>query len=139
MEPLEHTAYFSIPRLFHDASFKRGCLAYSAHVHILESNRSSWLVEFEPGAVSMAFLCVALVLFTLCGFVWTRSFAIPVHRESIDTTTGKPSESGIIESKLDRSLYWYGHFSVGDSHKLKLLIDTGSTDLIINPGLYGHL
>ena len=34
-------------------------------------------------------------------------------------------------------MYWFGYnISVGDSHSLRLLIDTGSTDLILNPGKY---
>ena len=32
--------------------------------------------------------------------------------------------------------FWYGIFSIGDSNNLSLLIDTGSTDLAVNPELY---
>jgi pepsin A len=32
--------------------------------------------------------------------------------------------------------FWFGSFDVGDSKNLTLLIDTGSSDVIVNPGLY---
>lgn len=32
--------------------------------------------------------------------------------------------------------FWFGSFDVGNSKNLTLLIDTGSSDVIVNPGLY---
>lgn len=32
--------------------------------------------------------------------------------------------------------FWYGVFNVGEAHNLSLLIDTGSPDVAVNPGLY---
>ncbi len=38
---------------------------------------------------------------------------------------------------LGKILYWFlDDVAVGDSPSLKLLLDTGSTDLILNPGTY---
>jgi len=45
-------------------------------------------------------------------------------------------QSGQLPNKLGKSLYWFGNFKVGDSGVLKLLVDTGSTDLLVNPGVY---
>ena len=66
------------------------------------------------------------------------SFTIPSFRDVADdeTIALRKRQSGSNPSVLGRSLYWFGNFSVGDSGYLKLLIDTGSTDLIVNNGLY---
>lgn len=32
--------------------------------------------------------------------------------------------------------FWYGSFDIGDSKNVSLLIDTGSSDVFLNPGLY---
>jgi hypothetical protein len=32
--------------------------------------------------------------------------------------------------------FWFGNFTVGTASNLSLMIDTGSGDLILNPGLY---
>lgn len=43
---------------------------------------------------------------------------------------------------LERSLiphnqgFWFSHFSVGASRNLEMLINTGSSDAILNPGVY---
>ena len=58
-------------------------------------------------------------------------------RRAVDLLHPKRSaQSGILASTLGKSLYWFGYFAVGESEPLKLLVDTGSTDLILNPGLY---
>lgn len=47
--------------------------------------------------------------------------------------------AGNLSTAIDSDLYWYGNFTVGDSTDLELLIDTGSSDLLVNNGLYVHL
>lgn len=37
---------------------------------------------------------------------------------------------------FDEQGFWFGHFSVGASPDLSILIDSGSSDAIINPGVY---
>lgn len=32
--------------------------------------------------------------------------------------------------------FWFSHFTVGASKDLEILIDTGSSDAILNPGIY---
>jgi len=32
--------------------------------------------------------------------------------------------------------FWFGEFTVGGSFNLSMMIDTGSADVIVNPGLY---
>lgn len=32
--------------------------------------------------------------------------------------------------------FWYGNFSIGGTSNLNLMIDTGSGDVVLNPGLY---
>ncbi|OOQ90920.1 hypothetical protein PEBR_01932 [Penicillium brasilianum] len=41
-----------------------------------------------------------------------------------------------VETLSEANLFWFGSFDVGNSKNLTLLIDTGSSDVIINPGLY---
>lgn len=70
-----------------------------------------------------------------------NSFTIASYRDVAGADTENAlrmvkRQSGANPSVLGRSLYWFGNFSVGDTPDLKLLIDTGSTDLILNKGLY---
>ncbi|KAJ5690419.1 acid protease [Penicillium macrosclerotiorum] len=41
-----------------------------------------------------------------------------------------------VETLSEENGFWFGSFDVGDSKNLTLLIDTGSSDVIVNPGLY---
>lgn len=41
-----------------------------------------------------------------------------------------------FSTALDTDLYWYGNFTVGNGTNLELLIDTGSSDLLVNNGTY---
>jgi hypothetical protein len=45
-------------------------------------------------------------------------------------------QSATLSTAIDSILYWYGNFTVGEASGLGLLIDTGSSDLILNNGLY---
>lgn len=89
---------------------------------------------------AFSLICYALLLFTCT--VDGSSFEILSHRDTADAETVnalsaiRKRQSGVVPSKLGNSLYWFGNFSVGDSGPLKLLIDTGSTDCLVNPGLY---
>lgn len=63
--------------------------------------------------------------------VWDRDLVNSVShlRQGLSNTTGD------VPTKLGGSLYWFGNFSVGDSDNLRLLVDTGSTDCILNKGV----
>jgi pepsin A len=88
-----------------------------------------------------ALLWFSYILFGLV-YAAEDSYTIPVYRDVADEDTVnalsavRKRQSGTVPSVLGHSLYWFGHFSVGDTPDLKLLIDTGSTDLIVNNGLY---
>ncbi|KAJ5900153.1 acid protease [Penicillium taxi] len=41
-----------------------------------------------------------------------------------------------VETITESNYFWFGSFNVGNSRNLTLLIDTGSSDVIINPGYY---
>lgn len=82
----------------------------------------------------------ALLCCLVYGLEDTISFG--VTREEHDAATVNAAsrlrrrQSAQLPNKLGKSLYWFGNFKVGDSGVLKLLVDTGSTDLLVNPGLY---
>ena len=69
------------------------------------------------------------------------SFHLETYRQEADRGTvhalscHRQRQGGILASTRSKSLYWFGYFTVRESEPLKLLIDTGSTDLILNPGL----
>lgn len=69
-------------------------------------------------------------------------FLIASHRDKADAQTVhalsslRKRQSGGFGSYIGETLYWFGNFKVGDSGPLKLLLDTGSADLLVNPGLY---
>jgi hypothetical protein len=77
-----------------------------------------------------------LVCSNIFGLVAANSFAISAHREKVALTSAKRSETGEIPNEIDHALFWFGNFTVGDSQNLDLLVDTGSSDLIVNPGEY---
>ncbi|KAJ5106853.1 acid protease [Penicillium angulare] len=66
--------------------------------------------------------------------------AVPRYKPSRIDLEHRPGSN--IKSKYDvdtlteASRFWFGNFDVGDSKNLSLLIDTGSSDLIVNPGFY---
>lgn len=88
-----------------------------------------------------------LALYSVSGLasaaaVASNGFEIETHRQeaprhAVDALSpNRQKQSGVLASTLGKSLYWFGYFSVGLSEKpYKLLVDTGSTDLILNPGL----
>lgn len=82
---------------------------------------------------SAALLSLGCALSALASPV-DKSMEISLTR--VDAGKKKSSSSGELQETLGRSLYWFGHFDVGNTKNAKLLIDTGSTDLILNPGLY---
>lgn len=71
----------------------------------------------------------------LCSLVHGASFNIPARHESGRHPIGKRS-TATDPAGLDSALYWYSSFSVGDSGPLSLLVDTGSSDILIDPGYY---
>jgi hypothetical protein len=71
-------------------------------------------------------------------------FTVSTYRDSADEHTRallstsrrlRGRQAASIPAAIDSILYWYGNFTVGESDNLGLLIDTGSSDLILNPGL----
>lgn len=85
-----------------------------------------------------------LLLFAslLSNLVSGETHLLPVHRDTADEHTAHTlahvrKRSGIdyLPTKLGKSLYWFGYFDVGEAQNLKLLLDTGSSDLILNNNL----
>lgn len=62
-----------------------------------------------------------------------KSFELEVFREANHTNGSVTTD---LPASLGHSLYWFANFDVGDSKNVKLLVDTGSTDLLVNPGMY---
>lgn len=91
-------------------------------------------------ANSLIYLLCLTLCASVCGAGKTFSFA--TSREVGDSNVVnhlshlRKRQSASVASSLGNSLYWFGEFSVGDSGPLKLLIDTGSSDLLVDPGLY---
>ena len=92
-------------------------------------------------AVLAAFYCF-LCSFAAGAAIASGGFLISSHRDTADAQTIhalshlRKRQSGTLGSYIGKTLYWFGNFKVGDSGPLKLLIDTGSADLLVNPGLY---
>jgi hypothetical protein len=72
-------------------------------------------------------------------------FAVSAYRSHIDERTLsilstsralRRRQTGSLSAAIDSDLYWYGNFTVGEGTNLGLLIDTGSSDLILNNDLY---
>lgn len=80
-----------------------------------------------------------LVWYSICGFAYaaaSKSFTIVSHRETADAgLLLRKRQTGSLPSELGKSLYWFGNFSVGNAESVRLLIDTGSTDLLMNKGM----
>lgn len=81
------------------------------------------------------FLITSFVLFSLAHGA-DKSFNIAARRDYAHSHHLRKRQYAIEATGLDRALYWFGNFSVGDSGPLSLLIDTGSSDILIDPGLY---
>ncbi|KAI9727940.1 MAG: hypothetical protein M1828_005345 [Chrysothrix sp. TS-e1954] len=71
------------------------------------------------------------------------SHTLALHRREADPTlldssrlARRQSESFSNIQKRQSILLWFANFTVGDSKDLELLLDTGSTDLLVDPGLY---
>lgn len=85
------------------------------------------------------FSAFLLVWYSVCTFAYAAAidaFTIASHREIADAgLLPRKRQAGSLPSSLGKSLYWFGNFSVGDVESVKLLIDTGSTDLLMNEGV----
>ncbi|KAK5168945.1 uncharacterized protein LTR77_006254 [Saxophila tyrrhenica] len=81
-----------------------------------------------------------LALISVCSFTHAAavdSFSIASHRDYADSNNlPRKRQSGSVPSELGKTLYWFANFSVGDADSVRLLIDTGSTDLLMNEGVY---
>lgn len=66
----------------------------------------------------------------------------PVQLKTVDAHTARAMMAAkghavtTDAALFDEQGFWFGHFSVGGSADLSILIDTGSSDAIINPGVY---
>lgn len=86
-------------------------------------------------------LCCSLLSFAAGAAIANDGFLISSHRDKADPQTVhalsslRKRQSGSYGNYIGETLYWFGNFKVGDSGPLKLLIDTGSADLLVNPGL----
>ena len=84
---------------------------------------------------------LSILITIISGF--EDSSVIPVHRrpatpallDSIRLARRQSGEFPNIQKRND-ILLWFANFTVGDSENLELLLDTGSTDLLVDPGLY---
>lgn len=84
-----------------------------------------------------------LVVSVFCSLaIGADTSLIAAHRQEASEQTSnalaalRKRGTGDLPTKLGKSLYWFGNFSVGESSDLKLVIDTGSSDCILNNGLY---
>jgi hypothetical protein len=92
-------------------------------------------------AVRSSFLVALYSLYCLvsAASISSDSFTILSHREEADPVAInalRKRQTASLPSELGKSLYWFAYFRVGESDPLRLLLDTGSTDLIVNPGKY---
>ncbi|OAA39507.1 aspartyl protease [Beauveria brongniartii RCEF 3172] len=66
----------------------------------------------------------------------------PMHYQKVDAETAKSvaavrnHASGRDGALVNEQGFWFSHFTVGASENLELLIDTGSSDAMLNPGIY---
>jgi hypothetical protein len=90
-------------------------------------------------------LCATSVLVIAAPAAIERSFSVSTYRDIASEHTRsllshsrrlRGRQTAYIPTAIDEILYWYGNFTVGKSSGLGLLIDTGSSDLIVNPDLY---
>lgn len=97
---------------------------------------------------SMANLCALLLVWAALyeislgrvldshSFVVERDVADRRTVNGVSSLRKRQDGTGELSGALGKSLYWFGNFSVGDSGYLRLLIDTGSSDLWLNTGVY---
>lgn len=84
----------------------------------------------------------------ICSLVGTSaggSYMIKTERLLVDPGVGRGDShlrrrlvgqtAGDEPTLLGGALYWSGNFSVGASRSLRLLLDTGSADCVLNPGV----
>jgi hypothetical protein len=119
-------------------------------IHIQSNLRKTFIsILASLFASTMASYCVLLLgLFqasVLAAPTVQDGFAISAYRSPADKDTISllsisrkihRRQSSTLGTAIDSDLYWYGNFTVGESTNLGLLIDTGSSDLILNGGLY---
>ncbi|KAK5992341.1 Aspartic protease [Cladobotryum mycophilum] len=69
-------------------------------------------------------------------------FSHPLHFKKVDAVAAKSiaaakgrAVQGTGDLFADQG-FWFSHFTIGGSPDLEILIDTGSSDAILNPGIY---
>ncbi|KPI36780.1 uncharacterized protein AB675_11742 [Cyphellophora attinorum] len=76
---------------------------------------------------------------TEAAFSLSARRALPNHQTLAHLSARKirrDGKTGNFSTAIDNQLYWYANFTVGNSSNLELLIDTGSSDLLLNNGVY---
>ena len=90
-----------------------------------------------PSSGNILLASYSACFLALAAVVSGTSVHLETHRHEADRqavdalASHRQRQSGILGSTLGKSLYWFGYFAVGESEPLKLLIDTGSTDLLL--------
>ena len=46
------------------------------------------------------------------------------------------AKTNVVVPEVDDQSFWFANFSIGASPSLEILIDTGSSDVYLNPGVY---
>ncbi|KAJ5123149.1 acid protease [Penicillium atrosanguineum] len=100
---------------------------------ICAANKQGGLESNHPNMLTTSIFLGALGLIPMCSAVphYVPSRIDLNHRP----VPGMRHKYG-IETISEANLFWFGSFDVGSSKNLTLLVDTGSADVIVNPGLY---
>ncbi|KAJ5587197.1 acid protease [Penicillium hispanicum] len=77
-------------------------------------------------------LLAALELVPIC----TAHHPIPSHIDLEYRTGSNIRNKYDIQTLSESDRFWFGSFDVGNAKNLTLLVDTGSSDVVLNPGVY---
>ncbi|PMD39253.1 acid protease [Hyaloscypha variabilis F] len=88
--------------------------------------------------ISLLLISLAIESATSSQLPTTQSFPrIPLTQKKTPSLAHLGRRSGTTTQTITiDSGFWFGNFSIGGAPNLNLLIDTGSGDIILNPGLY---
>ncbi|TQS31975.1 hypothetical protein Golomagni_07724 [Golovinomyces magnicellulatus] len=88
-------------------------------------------------------LKIALSLLAATAHTVNADFSHPMHFRKVDAHSAHAvaASKGRVDADGNAPLFaeqgfWFSHFTVGASPDLEILIDTGSADAILNPGVY---
>ncbi|KAM3512508.1 hypothetical protein MY11210_003851 [Beauveria gryllotalpidicola] len=83
-----------------------------------------------------------IVAFLAAALAVAADSSHPMRFQKVDAETAKSvaavrnHASGRDGALVNEQGFWFSHFTVGASKDLELLIDTGSSDAMLNPGVY---